>query len=106
MPLVAIDGKSGTLRGPLVLNQRKERATIGPYAPNLLGYTRVTMRRTMGCNAVRQSQALKPALSSDRGLQLALVKLESLVIASHYLAVNTSLLLAHTARQATRVGSG
>ena len=48
----------------------------------------------------------KPALSSDRGLKLTLVKLESLVIAGHYPAVNTSLLLAHTARQATRVWFG
>ena len=53
MPLVAIDGKSGTLRGPLVLNQRKERATIGPYAPNLLGYTRATKDGTMGSDTVR-----------------------------------------------------
>ncbi len=44
-------------------------------------------------------------LSSDRGLQLALVKLESVVIAHQQCAVNTSLLLAHTARQTTRVGS-
>ncbi len=42
---------------------------------------------------------------SDRGLQLALVKLEPVVIAHQQCAVNTSLLLAHTARQTTRVGS-
>ena len=95
----------GTLGGPLALSQRKGRATVGPYAPNPLGYTRATMRKTMGCDPVRGSQTHKLALSSDRGLKLTLVKLESLVIASHYLAVNTSLLLAHTARQATRVGS-
>ena len=103
-PLVAIGGKPGTLGGPLPLRQRKERATVGPYAPNLLGYTRVTMVGTMGCNPERGSQAPKPDLSPDRGLKLALVKVESLVIARHYRAVNVSLLLAHTARQATRVG--
>ena len=48
----------------------------------------------------------KPCLSWDRGLQPALVNMESLVIARHYRAVNTSLLLAHTARRSTRVGSG
>ena len=98
-------GKPGTLGGPLALSQRKERATVGPYAPKPLGYTRVTMRGTMGCHPVRGSQSPKPALSSDRGLKLALVKVESLVIAGHYPAVNTSLLLAHTARQATGVRS-
>ena len=67
-PLVAISGKLGTLGGPLALSQRKERATVGPYAPNPLGYTRVTMRRTMGCNSVRGSQSPKPTLGSDRGL--------------------------------------
>jgi hypothetical protein len=47
---------------------RKVQATIGLYAPNLLGYTRATMVRTMGCNSERRSQTSKPYLSSDRGL--------------------------------------
>ncbi len=37
-----------TLRGPLVLNQRKEGATVGQYAPNPPGYTRATKVGTMG----------------------------------------------------------
>ena len=45
----------------------------------------------------------KSSLSTDRGLKLALVKVESLVIAGHHPAVNTSRLLAHTARQVTQV---
>ncbi len=40
--------ESGTLRGPLVLNQRKEGATVGQYAPNPPGYTRATKVGTMG----------------------------------------------------------
>jgi hypothetical protein len=48
----------------------------------------------------------KPNRSSDRGLQLALVKLERVVIADQHSAVNMPLLLAHTARQATRVEPG
>ena len=48
----------------------------------------------------------KPSRSWDQGLQLALVNMESLVIARHHRAVNTSLLLAHTARRSTRVGFG
>ena len=59
----------------------------------------------MGCDPERGSQSPKPAPSSDRGLQLALVKLESVVIAGQHPAVNMSLLLAHTARHATRVRS-
>ncbi len=47
---------------------RKVQATVGLYAPNLLGYTRATMVRTMGCNSERRSQSPKPYLSSDRGL--------------------------------------
>ena len=78
--------------------------------PNVLGYTRHTVVGTMGRNSERRSKSPKSDRSSNRGLQLILVKLEWLVIASHYLAVNVSLLLAHTARQVTRIffrwGSG
>jgi hypothetical protein len=38
---------------PLALSQRKERSTVGPYAPNLLGYTRATKGGTMGFNTER-----------------------------------------------------
>ena len=38
----------GTLRGPPMINRRKEWTTVGPYAPNLLGYTRATMAMAMG----------------------------------------------------------
>jgi hypothetical protein len=48
----------------------------------------------------------KPYRSWDRGLQPALVNMECLVIARHYRAVNTSPLLAHTARRSTRVEFG
>ncbi len=34
---------------------RKVQATVGLYAPNLLGYTRATMVGTMGCNPERGS---------------------------------------------------
>ena len=34
---------------------RKVWATVGQYVPNLLGYTRVAMVRTMGCNPDRGS---------------------------------------------------
>ena len=47
---------------------RKVQATIGLYAPNLLGYTRATMVVTIGCNSERRSQSPKYYLSSDRGL--------------------------------------
>ncbi len=35
--------------------RRKVQATIGLYAPNLLGYTRATMVRTMGFDSERRS---------------------------------------------------
>ncbi len=77
-------------------------ATVGLYAPNLLGYTRATMVGTMGCNPERGSQSSKPYLSPDCGLELSHMTVESLVIGSHHSPVNMSLLLAHTARQTTR----
>ncbi len=39
--------------GPLALSQRKEGSTVGPYAPNLLGYTRATKVGTMGSDIER-----------------------------------------------------
>ncbi len=60
---------------------------------------------TMGIYPERGWKSPKTNLSSDWGLQLALMKLESVVIAFQQNAVNASLLLAHTARQTTRVGS-
>ncbi len=42
-----------TLKGPLVLNQRKEGATVGQYAPNLPGYTRATKGGTMSFDTER-----------------------------------------------------
>jgi hypothetical protein len=41
--------------GTAVETQRKVQATVGLYAPNLLGYTRATMVGTMGCNSERRS---------------------------------------------------
>ncbi len=51
----------------------------GPYA---LGGTHATMVGTMGSQAARRSETHKAGLSSDRGLQFAPVKSESLVIAN------------------------
>ena len=50
----------------------------GPYAQ---GDTRGTMVGTMGREAARWSKSRKPDLSTDRRLQPASVKLESLVTA-------------------------
>ena len=58
-----------------------------------------------GSKAATQSKPQKQALSSDRRLQLAYVKSESLVIAGQHTAVNTFPGLVHTARHTTKVGS-
>ena len=60
---------------------------------------------TEGSEAARQSKPQKPDLSSDRRLQPACVKSESLVIAGQHTAVNTFPGLVHTARQVMKVGS-
>ena len=55
------------------------------HGPYVLGDTHATMAGTMGSQTARWSESYKPGLSSDRGLQLAPVKAESLVTAGqHY----------------------
>ncbi len=67
------------------------------------GYIRATMAGTKGCKPVRGSESQKTGLSSDRGLQLDLVKAESLVIPDQHAGVNTFPGLVHTARHTTKV---
>ena len=67
------------------------------------GYTRATMAGTKRCKPARGSQSQKTGLSSDRGLQLDLVKAESLVIPDQHAGVNTFPGLVHTARHTTKV---
>ena len=77
--------------------------TSNHHAPYVLGYTRATMAGTKGSEAVMWSQSQKASHSSDCRLQLAYMKLESLVIADQHAAVNTFPGLVHTARHTTRV---
>ena len=79
--------------------------TSNHHAPYVLGYTRATMGGTKGCDAARRSQSQKAAHSSDCRLQLACMKLESLVIADQHAAVNTFPGLVHTARHTMGVGN-
>ena len=60
---------------------------------------------TEGCEPARGSQSPKAGLSADWRLQLASMKLESLVIADQHAAVNTFPGLVHTARHTTKVGN-
>ncbi len=53
--------------------------TSSHHAPYALGYTHATMAGTMGSDSARGSESRKPGPSSDRRLQLACVKPESLV---------------------------
>lgn len=55
--------------------------TSSPRAPEVLGCTHATMPATKGCELARGSESQKSGLSSDRRLQLACVKTESLVTA-------------------------
>ena len=54
--------------------------TSSPHGPYVQGYTRATMVGTVGCELAIVSQSLKADLSADWRLQLASMKLESLVI--------------------------
>ena len=78
--------------------------TSSPHGPYAQGYTRATMAGTKGRETVRWSQSHKAGLSSDWGLQLDLMKVESLVIVDQHATVNTFPGLVHTARHTTKVG--
>ena len=77
--------------------------TSSPHGPDAQGHTHATMAGATGCEPARGSQSQKADLSSDCRLQLAYMKLESLVIADQHAAVNTFPGLVHTARHTTRV---
>ena len=79
--------------------------TSNHHAPYDLGYTRATMVGTKRSEAVTWSKPHKANLSSDCRLQLAYMKLESLVIADQHAAVNTFSGLVHTARHTMRAGN-
>jgi hypothetical protein len=79
--------------------------TSSPHGPDIQGYTRTTMAKTKRSESVSWSESQKHGLSSDCGLQLGHMKLESLVIADQQAAVNTFPGLVHTARQTTKVVS-
>ena len=78
--------------------------TSSPHGLYVQGYTRATMGNTEGRQAARWSQSQKIPPSSDWGLQLDPMKLESLVIADQHAAVNTFPGLVHTARHTMKVG--
>src|SRR6201988_5122952 len=71
----------GTLEGLPVSNRRKVGMTSSPHGLYAQGCTRATMARTKGSQRASGSEPQKTRPSSDRRLQLAFVKLESLVIA-------------------------
>ncbi len=72
----------GTLDRLPVQTERKEGTTSSHHGPYAQGYTRATMAYTMCCELAIVSQSQKVRLSSDCRLQLACMKLESLVIAN------------------------
>ncbi len=71
----------------------------GHHVPYGLGYTHVTMGATIRYEGEIRSKSVKSSLSSDCRLQLACMKLESLVIVDQHATVNTFSGLVHTARQ-------
>ncbi len=76
--------------------------TSSPHGLYIQGYTRATMVRTMGRSLARGCQSQKPGPSSDGWLQLAGLKLESLVIGDQHAPVNTFPGLVHIARHTTK----
>jgi hypothetical protein len=72
--------------------------TSSHHAPYGQGDTRTTMHGIARSKAATSSKSLKFMLSSDRGLQPAPVKLESLVNVDQHATLNTFSGLVHTAR--------
>ena len=83
--------------------RRKAGTTSSHHAPYDLGYTRTTMGVNKEKRNREEEQTSKTHPSSDRRLQPACVKQESLVIAGQHTAVNTFPGLVHTARHTMRV---
>ncbi len=73
--------KLGTLGRLPAQAERKEGTTSSHHGPYAQGDTRATMAHTEGSYLATGCQSQKVRLSSDRGLQLDPVKVESLVIA-------------------------
>ncbi len=80
--------------------------TSSPHGLYIQGYTRATMVTTKSGNTARRSESQKSYLSSDCGLQLDHMKLESLVIVDQRATVNTFPGLVHTARHTMGVDIG
>src|SRR5579884_4484152 len=80
--------------------------TSSPHGLYAQGCTRATMPRTEGRQPARGSKSQKTRPSSDRRLQLAFVKPESLVIAGQQHCGECVRSLVHTARQATKERDG
>ncbi len=78
--------------------------TSSQYGLYALGYTRVTMAGTEGCQPARGSQSQKTSPSSDWSLQFDSMKPESLVMGDQLAPVSTFPGLVHTARQAMGAG--
>jgi hypothetical protein len=71
----------GTLNRLPAQAVRKAGTTSSHHGPYVRGYTRATMVGTEGSYTAMWCESLKADHSSDRGLQLDPVKLDSLVIA-------------------------
>ncbi len=89
-----------------MLSRRKVGMTSSPHGLYIQGYTRATMVTTKSGNTARWSESQKSYLSSDCGLQLDHMKLESLVIVDQRATVNTFPGLVHTARHTMGVDIG
>ena len=78
--------------------------TSSQYAPYVLGYTRATMVKNNGLQTRERELIPKLNLSSDCRLQLACMKMESLVIAGQLHSGELFPGLVHTARHTTGAG--
>ena len=98
-----------TFIGDKPMEDRDHAKSSWPHL-NELGYTRITLVTTISSNGIlyffyKPKLIFKSYLSPDCRLQLAYMKMESLVIADQHAAVNSLMNLVHTARHILEVRS-
>ncbi len=102
--LQLLSGVAGLTKGTATAEVEEGGGHGRSVCPETLGLHAGCNDRDNGFRTRKREAILKLYLSYDWGLQLALMNMESLVTARHNRAVNTSLLLAHTARRFIEVG--
>ena len=98
--LLYLSGETARVSERKVRMTSSQRGPLMPWATHMIQWMLQWVAKPRGV-----ANPIKSILSSDRRLKLASLKLESLVIANHNVAVNTFSNFALTARQSKGAGN-